>query len=83
MDDGIFEAARRGRTSEELIGDVFLARRCNAVLGGPFFGPWDMQGVPMDVIEQILIFEKYGELKSGMQQVDQKLREWRDKHGGK
>lgn len=83
MDDGIFEAARRGRTSEELIGDVFLARRCNAILGGPFFGPWDMQSIPMDVIEQILSMERYGEIKAGFSKVEAKMAEWRNKNGGK
>jgi len=66
-----------------LIGDVFLAKRMNAILGGPFFGPWDMAQVPMDVIEQVLSFETFGEIKAGLMQVEQKMQEWRVKHGGK
>ena len=66
-----------------MIGDVFLARRCNAILGGPFFGPWVMQSVPMDVIEQILSVERYGEIKAGFAKVEAKMAERREKHGGK
>ncbi len=81
MDDGIFEAARRGKTSERLIGDVFLAQRMNTILGGPFFGPWDLDDVPFDVIEQILSLEQYGEIKAGLVKVEEKMNEWRKKHG--
>jgi hypothetical protein len=83
LDAGIFEAARRGKTSEQLIGDVFLARRLNTILDGPFFGPWDLNEVPSDVIEQILSIEQYGEIKAGFAKVEAKMKEWREKHGRK
>jgi len=53
----------------------------NTILGGPFFGPWDLDEVPFDVIEQILSLEQYGEIKAGLVKVEEKMNEWRKKHG--
>jgi len=52
-------------------------------LDGPFFGPWDLNEVPSDVIEQILSIEQYGEIKAGFAKVEAKMKEWREKHGRK
>lgn len=53
------------------------------MLGGPFFGPWDIDNLPMDTIEQILIFEDFGNLKSGFDQVEAKMQELRERYAGK
>jgi len=61
---------------------VLLSQRLNVILRGPFFGPWDMEGIPEETVEQILSLEKIGELQAGFTQVENRFAEWRAQHGG-
>lgn len=75
--------ARTGATTEPLLIDVFLARKVNAILGGPFFGPWNIGNVPSDTLDQILSIERVGEIKNGFDKVEQVFERWRNQHARK
>lgn len=83
MDAAVLEVARRNTTREPLIADVFLARRLNLILGGPFFAPWDVGGLPDDVVQQILSIERVSELKESLAKVDAAMSRWRDRYARK
>lgn len=76
----MIELAHTGRTSEKLLIDVLTARRINNILGGAFLGPWDVDGLPEDVVLQITALEGIGKLQAGFSQVEGHFEAWRRKH---
>lgn len=76
----MIEIARNGKTLEPLLADVFLSRRLNTILGGAFFGPWDMAKLPLDVADQILSIDELSSMQAGMAKVDNVFARWRQKH---
>lgn len=75
--------ARTGATNEPLLVDVFLARKINGILGGAFFGPWNVGSLSADTLDQILSIERVGEIKDGFAKVEQVFDRWRSQHDRK
>lgn len=73
--------ARRGVTNEPLLINVFMARRLNNILGGPFFTPWDIPDLSEDLMDTILSIEEVNNLKAGMNQVEAIFTKWRSDYG--
>lgn len=75
--------ARTGKTTEPLLGRVFLARQLNQILGGPFFAPWEVDQLPDDEVQAILSINEIGTVGAGLQKVENVFADWRAKHAGK
>lgn len=83
MDAGAFEAARTGKTRVAELGNVFMTRRINQILGGAFIAPWELDQMPDELLDAILAIDTIGEVKSGLETVESVFAEWRNRYANK
>lgn len=83
MDAGALEAARTGKTKIAELGNVFMARRVNQILGGAIVAPWEIDLMPDELLDAILAVDTIGEVKSGLDTVENTFAKWRSSYANK
>ena len=60
-----------------MIGDIFLAKRLNQILGGAFVTPFDLAEMPETTVDEILTLEKVSEYQQDLGKIENIFETWR------
>lgn len=53
----------------------------NAILGGPFLAPWDIEQIPEDQMQAIMALENINELQRGLAEIEERHAAFGREHG--
>ena len=60
-----------------------MARRINNILGGAFIAPWEIDLMPDELLDAILAVDTIGEVKNGLDMVENTFAKWRNSYANK
>ena len=66
-------------SNNPMLTAIWMARKINQVLGGPFVGPWEIEELPGDWLDAIIGMETtVPRLAAGKAQVESAIERWRN-----